>query len=81
MFDVKWDLVNGNLLSHYFQDDQVSERVFEVAFNFHLISEKGADYAKEGFGKVPDLLSLFSRLLGDTRSPYMQFLAILSNPS
>ncbi len=78
MFDVRWDLVNDRLLANYFQDEAHIQRVFNVVFDLHLAAERAVTWTSEAFAEDPETVNLFSRLLGDTRAPYKQYLIILA---
>jgi len=76
MFDVRWDLVNKDLLNLFFQDEEKQKLAFEVVFELHKAAERGAEKTRQWLDA--ETRDIFRRLLGDTRSPYMQFLSILA---
>jgi len=78
MFDVQWDRVNDKLLAHYFQSDTSIQRIFNIVFELHQAAERAAEWTREAFDQDPESVNLFSRLLGDTRAPYKQYLIILA---
>jgi len=78
MFDVRWDFVQDKLLAHYFQSDILIQRIFNIVFELHQAAERAAEWTREAFDQDPESVNLFSRLLGDTRAPYKQYLIILA---
>lgn len=78
MFDVRWDLVQDRVLSHYFQSEAQIQRVFNVAFDLHSASERAVEWTRNAYAEDSETVNLFSRLLGDTRAPYKQYLIILA---
>ncbi len=78
MFDVRWDLVQDRILSHYFQTEAQIQRVFNIVFEMHLAAERSVEITREAYAEDPETVTLFSRLLGDTRAPYKQYLVILA---
>jgi hypothetical protein len=78
MFDVNFSAVQGELLSSFLQDEDLKRKLFDVVFALHEASERGARQAAEWLNDDQEMGEIFSRLLGDTRAPYMQFLTILA---
>jgi hypothetical protein len=78
MFDVRWDLVQDKLLAYYFQSDSSIHRIFNIVFELHIAAERAAEWTREAFAEDLESVNLFSRLLGDTRAPYKQYLIILA---
>ncbi|MBZ0301357.1 MAG: AIPR family protein [Anaerolineae bacterium] len=78
MFDVNFGAVEGDLLALFLQDKELNQKLFDVVFALHEASERGSDNAREWLAGDEQMREIFSRLLGDTRAPYMQFLTILA---
>jgi hypothetical protein len=78
MFDVNFSAVEGELLSKFLHESELRQTLFDVVFDLHQASERGAYQANEWLSEDSDMRDIFSRLLGDTRAPYMQFLTILA---
>jgi len=78
MFDVRWDLIQDRILANYFQSEAQIQKVFNVVFDLHLASERAVEWTRQTYAEDPETVNLFSRLLGDTRAPYKQYLIILA---
>lgn len=78
MFDVRWDLVENRLLMYHFQTEAQVQRVFNVVFDLHQAAERAVEKTRQAYTEDAELVTLFSRLLGDTRAPYKQYLIILA---